>query len=278
MTEAGSIGPLVAICSLTSPCSGTWKGGKVESKSFTKGRLLVICTIIVGAAASTALFVKTTKNTDPLKYASPKETFKTYIKAIRINDLRAANECWVFDGENSSNALDVIVGFWIATRQANQIVKEKFGDDARHRTLHGWCRDDVSDQALELTEKRLDQSEVRIMGDTAKLRIRWADDDGSVNPAFDFRELTFFRKVDGKWKMDANRFTGQKQSNEFFEAGSWGPLIREQVDIMNEIVAKLKHNSLKTEDELDQFVSANMATLKKKLEERKLDRNGKQDP
>ena len=39
---------------------------------------------------------------------------------MRKNDAKAAKMCWVIDDDNKSGALDVIVGFWISTRQINQ--------------------------------------------------------------------------------------------------------------------------------------------------------------
>ncbi len=201
------------------------------------------------------------------EYADPKATYRTYIEAVRNNNVRAAKECWVIDDDNKSGALDTIVGLWISMRRVNQVAETKFGAEGLDAILKGWRRDDVSDPALDLTKKRLEDAEVQITGDTAKLKIKWKEDDGVPNPAFEFGESTSFRKVGGNWKIDANKMTGLKRGPDFFEKGTWGRMFRDQVAVMNEATDGMEKGKLKTAKELGVFIEDKIEAMKKKYEE-----------
>jgi hypothetical protein len=133
--------------------------------------------------------------------------------------------------------------------------------------LKGWRRDDVSDPALDLTKKRLDDAEVKMIGVTAELKIKWKENDGVPNPAFEFGESTHFRKVGKNWKIDANKMTGLKRGADFFQKGTWGPLFRDQVVIMNEAIDGMEKGKLKSAKELEAFVQKKIEAMKKKIEE-----------
>jgi hypothetical protein len=211
------------------------------------------------------------------EYTHPKSTYRTYIEAVRRNDAKAAKKCWTIDDENKSGALDVIVGLWISTRQLNQLAMKKFGEDGERAIPKGWRRDDITDKALDLTKKRLGDAEVKITGWTAELKIKWKDDDGVPNPAFEFNESPIsFRKVHGDWKIDANEWTGLKRGEDFFEKGTWGPMFRDQVLIMNEAVAGMEKGRLNNAKELKEFINRKFEVMKKKYEEEeKTDRKSK---
>jgi hypothetical protein len=202
------------------------------------------------------------------EYADPKATYRTYIEAVRKNEVKAAKQCWVIDDENKSGALDTIVGLWISMRQINQVAERKVGAEGLDAILNGWRRDDVTDAALDLTRKRIDNAEVKITGDTAALKIKWKEDDGVPNPAFEFREGPItFRKVGENWKIDANKMTGLERGADFFEKGTWGPMFRDQVVIMNEAIEGMEKGKLKTAKELGAFIEGKIEAMKKKYEE-----------
>ncbi len=201
------------------------------------------------------------------EYADPKTTYRTYLEAVRKNDIKSAKQCWVIDDDNKSGALDTIVGMWISTRQINQVAEKKFGAEGLDAVLKRWRRDDVSDPAIDLTRKRLNDAEVKITGDTAELKIKWKKTDGGSNPAFEFGGTTHFRKVGRNWKIDANLMTDLKHGADFFAKGTWGPMFRDQVVIMNEAIVGMEKGKLKSAKELKAFLEDKFEALKKKYEE-----------
>jgi hypothetical protein len=235
-----------------------------------RGMLCLLVVLVTTAAASPSADppAKLPADKPADEYADPKATYRTYIEAVRKNDVKAAKQCWVIDDDNKSGALDTIVGLWISMRQINQVAEKSFGAKGLDTILKGWRRDDVTDPALDLTKKRLDDAEVKINGDTAELKIKWKEDDGVPNPAFEFGESTSFRKVGGNWKIDANKMTScPKGGADFFEKGAWGRMFRDQVAIMNEAIDGMEKNKLKTMRELGVFIEGKLAAMKKKYEE-----------
>jgi hypothetical protein len=240
----------------------------------------VFCLLVVLVTAAPASTAPTPPEKRPAdkpsaEYADPKATYRTYIEAVRKNDLKAAKQCWVIDDDNKSGALDTIVGLWISTRQLNQVAEKKFGAKGLDAIPKGWRRDDVTDAALDLTRKRLDDAEVKITGDTAELKIKWKKDDVR-NPAFEYGGSTSFRKVGGNWKIDANKMTGLKRGADYFKKGTWGPMFRDQVAIMNEAINGMEKGKLKTAKELGVFIEDKFEVMEKKYEEerKKEDRKG----
>lgn len=200
-------------------------------------------------------------------YADPKATYGTYIEAVRNCDLEAAKRCWVMNGDNKSQALNTIVGLWVSTRKATLLAGKEFGAEGRDALLKRFRRENVSDAALDLTRKRLDDAEVSVTGDTGELKMKWGEDDGYPNPAFEFRkEPTPFRRVGGAWKIDGNKMTGLDRGAEFFE-GTWGRMMRDQVAIMNETAEAMEKGQLKTAKELGAFLDAKVGAVVKKYED-----------
>jgi hypothetical protein len=201
-------------------------------------------------------------------FADPKTTYRTYIEAVRRSNVQAAKQSWMIDDDNRSGALDTLVGMWVSTRRLNHVAEKKFGAEGRDAILKGWRREDVTDRALDLTERRLDDAEVKNTGDTAELKIKWKDKDGYPNAAFQFGEgPVWFRKVGGNWKFDANRMPGLKHGADFFEKGTWGPMFRDQVLIMNEAIDGMERGKLKTAKQLGVFIENKVTAMKKKYEQ-----------
>lgn len=198
----------------------------------------------------------------------PKSTFRSYIEAVRRNDLQAAMECWVIDDSNKSGALDVIVGLFVSPRRLAQVAEKKFGKEGTAAIPKDCLRKDLSDQALGLTARRLEDADVKVQGDTAELTIRWKEDDGVPNPAFWFTDRPFsFRKVKGNWKIDANKMADLKRGADFFQPGTWGPLFQDEVRIMNDAVDGMEKGKLRTAEELSRFIEARAAEMVKRYEE-----------
>jgi hypothetical protein len=217
--------------------------------------------VAIATAADPPAKVPADKRAD--EFADPKATYRTYIEAVRKNDVKAAKKCWVIDDDNKSGALDTIVGLWISMRQINQVAERKIGADGLDAILKGWRRDDVSDAALDLTKRRVDDAEVKITDDTAALKIKWKEDD-----AVKFGDGPIsFRKVGGNWKIDANKMTGLERGADFFEKGTWGQMFGDQVAIMNEAIDGMEKDKLKSAKELGAFIEGKIEAMKKKDEE-----------
>lgn len=203
------------------------------------------------------------------EYADPQATYRTYLEAIRKNDLKAAMRCWVVDDDNKSGALNTAVGIWVSMRQINQLAEKKFGTDGLGDALKGLRRDDVSDAALDRTAKRLTDADVKATDDTAELKLKWKKEDGGDNPVFGYRQPVHFRKVGGEWKIDFHAMTGLKRGAELFTEGSWGVMFRDEVVVMNEAVDRMEKGKLNSAKELGEFVNDRFEVLKKKYDEAK---------
>jgi hypothetical protein len=201
------------------------------------------------------------------RYPDPKTTYRNYLQCIRKTDREAAKKCWVIEDDNKSGALDVVVGLWTSMRRLNNLYKEKLGGKGIKAVLKGWHRDDVSDQAIARTLRRLADAEVKISGDAATLKIKWKKDDGYPNDVFCFGDEPIpFRKVKGCWKIDANKMTGLKRAADFFEQGTWGRMFRDQLAIMDEAIAGLEKGKLRSAEELSKLLKARIAAMQKKHE------------
>jgi hypothetical protein len=197
-------------------------------------------------------------------YGDPKSTFRTYIEAVRNNDVQAAKKCFVIDDNNRSGALDVIAGFWVSTRRLNQLAEKKFGKDGI-RAIKGWRSDDVTDQALDRTRKLLNNATVKINGNRTDLKINWEEGDGRGEPAFAVGDKRIpFQSVGKEWKMDANKMSGIKRGKDFFKPGTWGPMFRDQVAIMEEAISGMEKGKLTTAKELSQFIEEKIEAMKEK--------------
>jgi hypothetical protein len=220
----------------------------------------------ITAAAEPAQQQPTEKKAN--KYADPKSTYRTYVEAVRKNDIKAAKACWVIDDGNKSGALDTIVGLWISMRRINQVAEKRFGAQDLDRVLTGWRRDDITDQALEFTRKQLEKASIKYEGNHAQLTIPWKDADGGSHAAFEYgKESIEFTRVDRAWKLDANKMTGLKHGADFFEKGTWGPLFRDQVAIMNQAIEAMEKGRLKSAKQLGAFIDRKIQVVRKKHEQ-----------
>lgn len=233
---------------------------------FAWRRLFFLLLLILASAAATSATgppAKVTEDEPAAEYADPKTTYGTFLEAVRKNDIKAGKRCWVIDDDNKSGALDTIVGLWISMRRINQVAEKKFGAEGLD-ALNGWRRNDITDAALDLTKKRLGNAKADIIGDTAKLEIRWEEGDSG---AFNYGSAIRFRKVGGNWKIDANKMTGLRRGVDLFEPASWGRLFRDQVAIMNQAIDGMEKGTLKTTKELTAFIEGKIDAVRKKYEE-----------
>ena len=62
--------------------------------------------------------------------ATPCDVYRSYLKAVKTNDLAGAKQCWCMRGNDSAGALDVIAGLYTAFHRFNAAMK-RFGEDGR---------------------------------------------------------------------------------------------------------------------------------------------------
>ncbi len=208
----------------------------------------------------------------PAVFADPVSTYRFYIDAVRKTDPEAAKSCFAISDDNKSGALDVMVGLWTSTRRLDQIATKKFGANATREILEpiGFSRGDLSDAALDLTEKRLTGARVRFLGDDkAELVIQWHEDDGDPNEAFEFQgdDPVEFIKVNGAWKIDASKRIGDLPGEEFLKEGTWGAAFRDHVTIADAASDRLTKGTLKTPEDLKEFLAREGSAAEKRYKE-----------
>lgn len=168
------------------------------------------------------------------------------------------------DDDPGGKAVSVIVSFWISMRRLEQSATRAFGKAGRRALPPSWCRSDVSDRALDLTADRAAKSKLVITGNTAELKVRWLEEDDSE---FKFaQEPIYFRRVGGCWKIDANRMTGLARGVDFFEEGSWGPMFRDQVEIMNQAAERADAGRFKNARQLNEFIDQRLERMIRKYD------------
>lgn len=232
--------------------------------------LLVLLAPLVVISSALAPAAQAPQRKPAADYSDPKATFRAYIEALRNRDIQAAKQCWVIAADDQSGSVDMLVGLWIAMRQINHVAEQKFGTEGLDAVLKGWRRDDLSDSALDLAKKRLEQAEVKRIDHSATLQFHWQEGDGVVRPVFAFGEDPIpFRQVNGEWKIDASKMAESEQGSDAFANSSWGKLVRDQITIMNEAVAWMEQGKLKTAAELNQFIESKLSALKQKYKEAK---------
>src|SRR5262245_46552116 len=86
--------------------------------------------------------------------SSPPVAVRSYLAALKSNDCERAKGCWMIDDDNTSGALDVIVGMCVASRKLVATTDAKFGADGV-KMLGRWNRPNCTDKAIDVTLERL---------------------------------------------------------------------------------------------------------------------------
>lgn len=192
---------------------------------------------------------------------SPIAVYRSYIEAVEKENLEAAKGFWTIE-DNKAVILDTTIGVWISSRLLNKGVSRRFGMEALEE--FEFYRDDVTDQALGRTKKRLDESTVLINGNHAELKIKWQKDDGYPNTAFEFSGddgVVPFIRVNGKWKIDTNALAGRDKAGALFEAGSISLMMRDSVAVTNDAVRAMEDGKFTTVKEIEQFMTRRLVAL-----------------
>jgi hypothetical protein len=189
------------------------------------------------------------------RFSDPKQTFDTYLQAIKANDLKTAMTCYTISDDNASGALDVMVGLWIAFHRLGETARNKLG--ARGwRELQEWneniVRAECASEAIDRTRARLKDAVVTVTKDTAKLVVHWGPKEPFEEPVFHFsgdEPIALFRRVRGAWKLDFQAETGLDKPADFFRPGTWGPMMRDEIQIIEQVVSDLESGKLTTAEQ-----------------------------
>lgn len=178
-------------------------------------------------------------------FSTPGETVKSYLTAVRANDVEAAKRCWAIDEDNASGVLDVVVGMWVASRKLVAVAEAKLGP-AGVEALGRWNRVHATNAAIDTTLQRLGNAKMHERGEMAKLSIEWQPGDGDTTPAFlCVKAPLFFRKVGTDWKLDANVYTGSRKAAELFGPGQIWPVWRDEMAVMTDLTTQLQKDEFK---------------------------------
>ncbi len=169
-------------------------------------------------------------------YGNPAKTYRTYLEAMKRDDLPAAKACFTVTN-GTPEALDLEPGMWAAYHRFGKLVAAKFG-----KRECQYLREDCSDQALDRTLARLDQSSFKISGDTAKLRFRREKNPDLTKPEFvsSGEGPIAFRKVSGQWKLEIK----VEDPAGLFAPGTWGWAFREGARMLDQTSNEIESGKL----------------------------------
>jgi hypothetical protein len=205
-------------------------------------------------------------------FSSPVATYRTYVQAIKANDLKSAAACWAPSDKNEATFVEVVAGGWIASHRLNGLIATKFkgaGDD-----LKKIVREDCTDAALDRTLDRLSESEAKIHGDVGELVVKWKQSDGGGQDAvFEFStEPHYFHQVGDTWRLDVAKTDGNTKSEELLAPGTWGSLWKGSVEMLNGIMGDVESGKIVTSKDLQQAIEDRTAVLQAKYVKEMRDR------
>ena len=96
---------------------------KVDGKPLQRVRItlappLVLLVLAIAACSQEASDQQPARTVEPpAKRGQPLDVYRSYLNAIKKNDLAEAKACWWLPGEDMA-ALDVLAGMWVSFRAA----------------------------------------------------------------------------------------------------------------------------------------------------------------
>ena len=158
---------------------------------------------------------------------------------------------------------------WVASRKLVATTQGKFGAEGL-RHLGRWDRSACSDKGIDLTLERLATAECKEFKTIARLTIRWQPGDGDVRPAFLCYKVPFIlRRVNGRWLLDANEFTGVEKAANMFNPKSIWSACRDEMTVMNELTDAIQKGQIKNVGDFEQTLNTRVAELKARYDSKK---------
>jgi hypothetical protein len=208
-------------------------------------------------------------------YSDPIKTYKTFLEAIKRDDLAAAKACCTISDDNRTGSLDVLVGMWVTFHHFNKVALLKFKDQTSQYLRDGadneenpYLRGDCTDKALDRTISRLAGSKYKIDGDRANVTIKWNKGDGYPNQTFFYahEDLTF-RKIKGYWKFEIMPQADPEMLVDFLKPGSWGSAFRDGMNLLNAAIEDIESGKLKTWQQVTEELETKGEVLARKWAE-----------
>src|SRR5438309_53857 len=168
-------------------------------------------------------------------FSDPKNTYEAFLRAIKANDLVKAKACYTISDEDTSRALDVILGIQITFHRFSEAAQSKLGNCAWAELQEWNCNiacDECTNEAIERTRSHLKQAVVTTKKDTAEMAIKWGPN-AFQEPAAHFSgesAIAVFRQVKGDWKLD---FHSEDKAADFLKPGSLGRMICDEMQIID---------------------------------------------
>jgi hypothetical protein len=151
--------------------------------------------------------------------------------------------------------LDVIAGWWVHGRRLNALVKKEFGQPGVE-AIEGLADYKLDDSVLDRATRRLDDAVVTIRGDLAELK--WKEHHEDSKQEFSPETDMVFRKLSGKWKIDANRTMRLKKAAQLFAPGTFWPSLREAHTMMRQVIAEIESGKIKSVKDLRSSMDTKM--------------------
>jgi hypothetical protein len=197
--------------------------------------------------------------------SSPPAAVRSYLAAVKANDVETARRCWMIDDDNTSGALDVIVGRSVASRKLVAATEAKFGADGV-KLLGRWNRPACTDKAVELTLERLASAQLKENGNVARISIPWQPGDGESSPTFfDVGAPPLcLRRLGEQWRLDANVFVGVEKAASLFGPDQLWPVWRDEMGVMNDLTSAIEKGEIKDLAAFERELKSRVDALKAK--------------
>jgi hypothetical protein len=234
-------------------------------------RTLAVPLLIAALACASCITPATNPATAPAAdLSTPAAAYRTYLLAIKRNDLQAASACVAATDKNEAAFADVLNGGFINCHRLYTLAAGKFAakdiEDFKELAFSA----SSSDAGIDLALGRLDHAMAIISGDTATLTL--APDLSNKNDGPDAAVFKIsddpvsMRKVAGVWKVDLVKLTDTPQSDQLLAPGTYGSGMRQAVKLLDDLCTDLASGSITTIEQFKHDVAAKTSALQKQLE------------
>lgn len=207
-------------------------------------------------------------------FSDPIKSYRSFLEAIKRDDVNAAKACYTILDNNKTGSLDVLVGMWVTFHRFYKTARLHFKEDVRKSEgeesveARSYLRADCTDEALDRTISRLAGSKFKNNGDRAQLWIKWEKNDGNAETAFFCADNPLdFRKIEGGWKFDIQTDTTKEEIAALLAPGSWGAAFKGQMDLLNGVITDIESGKFKTWREVVEDLDQKSKQFEKKWTE-----------